>query len=207
MSKEEILEYYKKFEKKRFSDKDSIKIIRFNNDLEIKTQNLIDSLSNESVDTLMIFSVSYPGYLYSDKACVKLLYPIDIYMFWKQGDDYNEKRIINGCDSEILIMKSTSIIDFFIENLKNIEGEMIMPIIYDAILNADSTMNFSTGSVSHEPKYSIYIKYGNDYTQKIFTENDLLNDESLFYNYNLKLKTYQLFKLIETRIGTKTSDK
>jgi hypothetical protein len=207
MSREDILEYYTKFEKKWSDNKDTTRIVSFNDDLEIKVKDLIDSLKMEKIDTLLIYSVSFPGYMYSDRACVDISYPIDIYVYWKQGVLFNEKRILNGCDLEIEKVDSCTIVNFFMDNYEHIKDEKIMPVIYSAVLNPDSTMNYSSGTVSHEPKYSIYMKYGNDYSQKIFTDNDITNQESLFYNYNMNLKTYRLFNLIDTRINERNTDK
>ena len=200
MSKDEILDYYMRFEQKLSSDKDSIRIIRFNDDLENKTRNLIDSLSNNLIDTILIYSVSYPGYLsYNEKTCASLMYPIDIYLFWKQSDMFYEKIILNGCDIETVTSDSSLIVSYCINNLEYIKKEKIMPVIYSAVMSVDSTMVYSSGSVSHEPKYSIYIKSGEDYTQKLFTENDITNQENIFYDYNLNQKTFKLFKLIDAK--------
>jgi hypothetical protein len=200
MSKDEILNYFKKFEEKRSVNKDSIKFIRFNTELEQVVKNLTDSLEKANIDTLIIYSVSFPGSITAHYECINLLYPIDVYVFWKQGIDYFEKQIKYGCILETQKSMSSNSLEYYIKNQLDFNDDIFMPVIYSAVLKEDSIMTYSSGSVDHEPKYSLYLKCGENFTQKIFTEYEITNKENMFYEYNLNLKTYYLYKIIESQI-------
>jgi hypothetical protein len=199
MSRDEIMDYFSKFEIGESLENDSTKIIRFNNDLENLVENIIDSLKNSNCDTIIVYSVSYPGYFHSND-CVNMLYPIDIYIIWKQVDTSYFKKIKNGCDLGVKKTNSTIIFDFYLDNYVEIKNDKIMPIIYNAYLIDDRTMNFSCSSVSHELTYSLNFIVGNKFDQKEFDTSEIMDKKSLFYGHNFNLKTFSCYLLIDNII-------
>ncbi len=224
MTKEEILDYWGKHELDKPND--SIILVRFNDELNKKVENIIDSLNKEKIDSIIIYSIRYSGFysMNSENVCVSKLYnPTDVYIFWKHYNQVYIKEIINGCDSITKKTNSTNIFDYYVVNQNIINKDIVMPNMYKCVLKEDSTIVFSLGSGNSESEiledkitdiseldlqnYSICYKIGDIFKQKRFTENDIANEKSLFYEHNKNLKTYKWFKLIRNFIKDRYKSK
>ena len=88
LTKEEILQDYNTSQLKNQIPKDSIKLT-WSDDINIKLCNRIDSLKKSGVDSLIVYSVSYPGYAYRLDSCISK-YGTLAYLIWKKQGKIQE---------------------------------------------------------------------------------------------------------------------
>jgi hypothetical protein len=86
-----------------------------------------------------------------------------------------------------------------VDNYSKINEEFFMSIIYDMTRNGDE-IKITGSQTSHEPKYSILLLLNERHKYFSFTESELEDRKSLFYDYNQNLVAFRLFKLIESEI-------
>lgn len=199
LTKDEILESWSSSNHKANSTRD-LKNTTFDQRTNTRINSFVDSLKQQNIDSIIIYSVSYPGYVSLD-GCFEYLYPIYCYIVWPSVKELNIKLIKGKCEASVTKIDSSGIFKFYLGNKEAIQKEDVMPAILGAYRNEEDHIIYSSSIVSHEPKYSLYFAIDKIFKEVSFAENDIQNDESLFHQYNLNLKSIQLWKLIEKEIG------
>ena len=185
-------------ERKMFYVKDSL-LISIDEDVDKKVKLFISDLEQNRTAPFLIYSKSYPGSYLLNKPCFSTRYPEYIYIFWKSDNKLNLKIITGNCEKDTLLNCSTSAFDYFIINKKEISTEYIMPVIFAAYRVRPNVIKYSESIIDHEPYCSLIFKMGEMFKRIEFSESDLQNKRSLFYKYNLSLKSFHLWSLLEAQ--------
>jgi hypothetical protein len=192
LTKDEILKTWTT--EQNLINKDSL----FRFDVHTQTRATLDKLLMNGVDTLVLYSVSYPGYSEMDSNSCSTMYPVDSYFFWRrQGRDLLTK--VNGkCELEQSII-GEEVIGFALEKFSKITDEFFMGVIYGGVTNGDG-LRISGSAISHEPKYEILVQLGGKFKYLRFTESGLTDKKSLFYDDNHSLTSYGLVELLKDQV-------
>lgn len=164
--------------------------------LQSKTTKLVDSLYNIGIDSIIIYTVAYPGH-WEENKCQTSITPVSSHVIWKSDNQCYEKKLVGRCEFNLNTISSNNIFDFYNQNYSTICYEIFMPIITEAELLDNNTVNYSTSISFHDSQYSIIFKIGNNSKKMEFTQYELDYKESLFYKDNLNLKSYHLWQLIK----------
>jgi hypothetical protein len=194
MTKDEILVAWKSMQKK--GDILSVKDFRALDYVKnTRVNEAIGRLLSDGIDSFIIYTESYPGYLSSNRCYVGQV--IDSYIIWRSDTSMHIKLIKGTCESEFVNFNSLEIFTYCKQNVDVMEKEVVMPVIFGGQRKTDSIYSFSTQSISHEPNYSIAIAFGNTFKLTNFAESDLLNKENIFHEYNFELRSIRLWELIK----------
>lgn len=158
----------------------------------------IDSLKKSGIDNFIVYTEAYPGYV-SLNPCNDYIYPIYGYLLWTTDNYLAIKSIKGRCQSFATTIDSLNIFDFFRDNKDEIQNEIVMPVILSTA-GSGKNLTYTMSIIDHEPIYSLYLVSDNTFKTVNFTENDLLNENSLFHEHNATLKAIQLWKIIDRRI-------
>ena len=198
LTKEEILQDHKTSYFKKQLSKDSIKLT-WSDELNTKIFYHIDSLKKSGVDSLIVYSVSYPGFAFKIDSCASK-YGTSAYLIWKKQGKVTIEKFKGQCYSLIAHDKSQDIFTFYDTYHSQLNEESFMPIIYSGQTNDKNGITY-TGSMSfHEPKYSLYYDINTNYNSLTFGESELEDKKSLFYNYNLDLAAVHWWTLITKQV-------
>jgi hypothetical protein len=169
-------------------------------DIHAKTRDVLDNLIKSGVDTLVVYSVSFPGYVYIGKrdSCT-YQDPVNSHFFWKSGGKYLYSKAVGKCEAGTNNVDG-DVVKFAVNFYSKIEREFFMEAVSGGERRGDRVI-LKQSSVNHEPKYSILVLVGDQYNYLTFTENGLTNDSSLFLNYNKGLTSFRLFELIKTQVS------
>lgn len=198
LNKEEILNYWSNFVLQKNADKDTL-IKQLVCGLKPKTLKILDSLKNEKIDIFGVYIISSPGGLSKD-SCMFGTYST-VYFLWFKNNNCQVKKIINNCNYGTKKLHSNDFFEYYNKNIQEIKNEFFMPVILNAEFDINNKFKYSTVTNSSDNVYSIYFQNGNDFTYYSFEESYITNSKSLFYKYNLKLKSYTLFKLIDKQVN------
>lgn len=191
MTKEEILKTWTTNQKP--VNRDSL----FRFDIHAQTRATLDKLLINGVDTLVVYSVSYPGYSEIDSDSCSTIYPVDSYFFWsRQGKHYLKK--VNGKCTQGQSITNDRVIKFTLDNFSKMTDEIFMGVIYGVVADGDK-LRISGSVIDHEPNYEILIQLGDKFKYLSFTDTELTDKKSLFYDHNHNLTSYKLFGLIKTQ--------
>lgn len=191
MTKDEILKTWTAFQKP--INKDSL----FRFDIHNQTRATLDKLLMNGVDTLVVYSVSYPGTSEMDSDSCSTMYPVDSYFFWRrQGKDFVKK--VNGKCELGQSTTNDKIIKFALNNFSKMTDDFFMSVTYGVVADGDE-FRISGSVIDHEPNYDILLQIGDNFKYLSFTDSDLTDKKSLFYDYNHDLTSYKLFGLIKNQ--------
>lgn len=191
MTKEEILKTWTTFQKP--TNKDSL----FRFDIHTQTRATMDNLLLSEVDTFVVYSVSYPGYSETGSDSCSTMYPVDSYFFWRrQGKDFVKK--VNGKCERGQTKTNDKVIRFALDNFSKMTNEFFMSVTYGVVADGDE-FRISGKLIDHEPKYEILIQLGDKFKYLSFSDSELTDKKSLFYDYNRDLTSFKLFGLIKTQ--------
>src|SRR5690606_35175495 len=90
------------------------------------------------------------------------------------------------------------VIQFVLNNFSKMTNEFFMSVTYGVVADGDE-FRISGNVIDHEPNYEILIQLGDKYKYLRFTDSELTDKKSLFYDYNRDLTSHKLFGLIETQ--------
>jgi hypothetical protein len=170
----------------------------FRFDIHVQTRATLDKILMNGVDTLVVYSVSYPGYSEIDSDSCSTMYPVFSYFFWRrQGKDF-EKKVTGKCERG----QSTTndkVIRFVLDNFPKITTEFFMRVTYGVVADGDK-MRILRRTTNHEPKHKILLQLGDQFKCLSFTESELTDKKSLFRDHNRSLTSYKLFRLIKNQI-------
>jgi hypothetical protein len=198
LTKEEILQDYKTTHFKKHLSKDSIKLT-WSDELNTKIIYHIDSLKKAGVDSLIVYSVSYPGYAFRIDSCASK-YGTSAYLIWKRQGKVLIEKFKGKCYSVFDNDKSQDIFTFYDTHHSQLNEEIIMPIIYSGQTSDKNGITYTTSMSFHEPKYSLYYDINTSYNSLTFGESELEDKKSLFYNYNLNLAVFHWWTLITKQV-------
>lgn len=192
MTEEEILKTWTTLQKP--TNKDSL----FRFDIHKQTRATLDKLLMNGVDTLVVYSVGYQGYSEMDNDSCSAMYPVESYFFWRrQGKDYVRK--VNGKCELAQFTTNDKVIRFTLDNFSKMAYEFFMSVTYGVVAEGDK-IRISGSVVYHQPNYEILLQLGDKFKHLSFTESELTDKKSLFYDHNHNLTSYKLFGLIKTQI-------
>lgn len=192
MTKEEIFKTWKGFQQEQNWDS----LFRF--EIHGQTRETLDKLLRDGVDTLLVYSVSYPGSVELKKDPCSTRDPIMSYFFIQhQGNNYFKR--VNGKCETAQFKTSDRLIKFMSSNYEKIKEEFFMNVIYGVEGQGDD-LHISGSLIAHEPKYEILLQLGNRFKYLRFTESELTDKKNLFYDYNRSLTSFKNFELIKSKI-------
>jgi hypothetical protein len=125
------------------------------------------------------------------------MYEVNSYFFWQKHGRYHLKKVHGQCEMEPSQIDG-EVIHFFVKNYSKINDEFFMEAIHNVVKDG-GRFRATSHTVSHEPKYSILLVLKENYKFLNFTENDLIDKESIFFDYNQQLTSFKLFTLINNR--------
>jgi hypothetical protein len=192
LTKDEILKTWTTNQKP--INKDSL----FRFDIHAQTRTTLDKLLMNGVDTLVVYSVSYPGYSGIDNDSCSTMYPVDSYFFWRRLGKNYVKKVDGECELGQSIT-SDKVIAFTFDNFSKMTDELFMSVTYGVVADGDK-LRISGSIIDHEPNYEILLQLGDKFKYLSFTESELTDKKSLFYDHNHNLTSYKLFGLIKTQI-------
>ena len=194
LTKEEILQDYKTTHIRKQLPKDSIKLT-WSDELNIKLRYRIINLKKSGVDSFIVYSVSYPGYVYRLDSCTSK-YGTSAYLIWKRQGKVTIEKFKGECYSIINNDTLQEIFAFYDTHHSKLQDEMFMPIIYNGQTNESNGITYTTSMSFHEPKYTLYYDINSIYNSLTFGESELGDKKNIFYNYNLDLAAYHWWTLI-----------
>jgi hypothetical protein len=172
----------------------------FRLDIHARTRGMLDNLIRSGVDTLVVYSVSFPGYVYIGKRDSCTYHdPVNSHFFWKSDGKYLYSKAGGRCEGRTNNIDG-NVVKFAVNHYPKIEREFFMEAVSGGERRGDRFI-LKQISVNHEPKYSILVLVGDQYNYLTFTENGLINDSSLFLTYNKGLISFGLFELIKTQVS------
>ena len=192
LTKDEILKTWTASQKP--INKDSL----FRFDIQTQTRETLDKLIMNGVDTLVVYSVSYPGYSEMESDSCSTMYPVDSYFFWRQQEKYFVMNVNGKCEQG----QSTTndkVIRFVLANFSKMTDEFFMGVTYGVVADGDK-LRISGSVIEHEPNYEIFLLLGEQFKSLRFTENELTDKKSLFYEYNQDLTSNKFFGLIKSQL-------
>jgi hypothetical protein len=194
LTKDEILNECRK--NRTMPDIDSI----FRWDIHAKTRGMLDNLIKSGVDTLVVYSVNFPGLGYIGKpdSCANRD-QVNSHFFWKSGGKYLYRETDGRCEARTDNVDG-DVVKFAVKKYSKIAREFFMEAVSGGE-RRDERVILKQISVDHEAKYSILVVVGAQYSYLTFTENGLTNSSSLFLDYNKSLTSFRLFELIKTQVG------
>ena len=165
---------------------------------EIRTRQTFDSLMESGVDTILVYSRRTPGPAYirqNDIPCDDP-YPATSYISWKENGIHYTSKLTGKC--ETVSVTDGQLVEFMVNNFQNMRDEFFMNAIYSAETHGERIRIRSTSS-PHDTQYTLLLNIGENYKYLFFDNNAITDQQSLFYDYNLSLISYRLFKLIENK--------
>lgn len=201
LSKKEIHDILTTVDNWRYDKIDSLlSVMTPDNALNEKISGVIQWLTLSQIDTLGLFISAFPGSLSAD-TCDKGEYPLDAYLFWKDKQKMYIQKITRHCIYKMYESGTSSFLDYYTKSKEIILKENLMPVIYEARLDENKRLVYTTSYVSHEPVYTIYCRIKNEYKLVRFSRNDVVDKKSIFYNDNITSPIYKWFKAAEKEIS------
>lgn len=180
---------------------DSIKIISFDESQNLLLHKIIDSLKEIKIDSIIVYSVAYPGAVWLDNKCITGIAPVYTNIFWKNKNITKGITFEGSCHVADSNFQSTILFDYFETYKTQLSTEIFMPRIYKGMKLKRSIISFSISILDHEANYILFLKMGNKVRIHQFSQSDLDDTASLFQKDNLNLKSYQLILLIQKQMG------
>ncbi len=193
MTKEEIISSWESHRtKEKFGD------ATFDNVVNGRIKFLADSLRKVGIDSIMIYGISYPGSISIGKE--KCIPYTRAYIIWPSDENINIIFLKGTCEFINSKIDSSKLYSFYNSHKTIIANEVIMPVIFSAERRKNNIIAYSMSFISHEPNYYLHLKICETLKLLYFSENDIQNKESLFYEYNQRLKSIQLWNLMKKEI-------
>ncbi len=192
MTRDEILIALTKSQKP--VNKDSL----FRFDIHTQTRTTFDNLLKSGVDTILVYSVSYPGTVQVGIDSCSTIDPVYSYFFWKRQGKYLLKKVNGKCEGGQSATNS-KVIKFISGNFSKMADEFFMSVTYGVVEDGDE-FRISGNVIVHEPNYEILLQLGDKFKYLGFTDSELTDKKSLFYDHNHNLTSYKLFRLIKKQI-------
>jgi len=196
LTKEEVLTYWTADKSENLKGKDVLQHTGGDTILCSRTLTLIDSLHRLGIDSVIVYTVAYPGYSGSGK-CQMGSYPVHSSVIWKHNNQTYAQRLEGKCHSTLYKIDSAGIFDYYNKNFTTITSEYFMPIILDAELSDDKIVKYTLIYSNHEPNYSIIYKDGHAFKEIEFSKSEVEDKKSLFHDHNLSLKSYTWWEIIK----------
>jgi hypothetical protein len=193
LSQEEIISSWKSNRvKEKFAD------VTFDKKANSRIEFIADSLNRTGNDSIMIYGISYPGSTFI--GLEKCIAYFKAYIIWPSNGNLNGIFLKGSCEFYSTSSDSSGLFTFYNKNKESIEMEDVMPVIFKAERNKENVISYSISYTTHEPKYYLHLKIGERLKLLSFSEDDIQNTESLFYDYNQSLKSTQLWNLIKIEV-------
>ena len=195
LTKEEILSSWN-YPEKSLKSRDLVSF-SFSTDVSNRTRYIIDSLEHQKIDSVLIYSKHYPGSFLINKPCFTISHSEYTYIFWKSNDSIKLKALAGNCEKDTFFLGSIDIITYLGVQKSKISSECVMPVIFEAYREKNNIVKYSMSTIDHEPNYSIIFKIDKMYKIVSFAESYLENKKSIFWDYNLNLKSIELWNMLQ----------
>jgi len=160
---------------------------------------LIDSLRHSGVDTIGAYSEEDVGSYFLDSSQCGII-PWTGYIHWvKNGMTYYQK-ISRRCKFKASEIDNSILIRYYINAKKQIDNEMIMPVITGMSKNKNGEILFDMEMVDHMVHYNIYCDLNGHSRFTTFQQYYLDNANNLFYEDNLNSVINSWRKMIINQI-------
>ncbi len=184
MSKKETLLEWNKIEnlnKKRLEKEygEQMKKLPF----EAKVVDFIDSLKNNGIDTIGVFSQVSVG-SYSTDSCDNDFSPWESFIHWIENGKVFQKEFREFCNFETIRIDYSTIISYYNNCKSELKKEKIYPVITKGERTKSGKPDIEFMMVDHTTHFTILCLEGNDSIQKNFTGYDLEAKEGMFYEEN-----------------------
>lgn len=200
LTKEEIIKYWTTGDSNTSKVNTSIHIIANDTTLYKRTLKLIDSLHNQNIDSLLIYTIAYPGIFFLNSCRYSGEYPVITHFIWRNKNETYTTKLEGKCNSNITKIEYSDLFSFYRDNISFIKNEFFMPLINGAQFIDDNRIRYFMTNVNHEANYSIYYETGGIFKGITFDESWVSNNETIFGEYNHNLRTYTLWEIIKRNI-------
>ena len=106
--------------------RDSVGIVNSDSALNVKLSKLVDSFQTNNIDTLLIFSTAYPGYISSSK-CNTGMFPTTTFIIWNKDKVTYIKKLKGNCLSEIIKFHRHTYLTFIVPTHRNCNPNFLCP--------------------------------------------------------------------------------
>jgi|GEM_PF-3642850 len=173
----------------------------FTNQTEVDSlSNLeFDKLFNKGVNDIIYFKVDFVGMFRYSKKIIngkEVIYsensPQDAYFIYLENNNIYVKELIG---KEFQLVEKNNLINPFSFKVEELDQETFVGTILRYRI-ANDKINLVHTSTNHQPIYTLIYFQNNNIIKHYFESEYLTNQESIFYNYNRKLKLYDFFESV-----------
>lgn len=202
LSKEEILKLWKEKDIDYPKDiEDAINVFahfKYGKEVRYKILFTIDSLRMQGIRKICAKSTTLSGWVTAPDSCFDNSYAWSItHIYWKLDNDFYSMTIKGNCNTQAIKVDAINLFEHFDKFHEVISQEYYMPVIYSGVKLRENKYSFSTSSKSHDPVQDVLIISDNNFAHLWFENFWIEDKKSLFYEYNLALKSHLLFQLLE----------
>jgi hypothetical protein len=193
LTKEEILHQWK-IEKKTLYGNPSI-WVAFDKKANMYAHSFVDSLRKAGVDSVIVYSVSFPG-SFATSRCYEAI-PVRTHIVWKNKEKCFVKTFVGKCRYETTNIEASNLFAYYRGHQQAIDTAVIMPSIISGEMNGDKRFSYKMSTVDHQAEYTLCYVMAGFQRQIHFVEYDIEDKRSLFYDYNRKLNLYEWWQSFE----------
>ena len=197
LTNQEILRYWNASVNK--TNENSITIVNSSSALNTYLKKLVDSLRSNKIDSVIILSTAYPGYINTSK-CDTGMFPVTTFVIWNKNNLTKIRKIEGSCLFDVIKYPSLHLFEYYGNVKDKIKSENFMPVIFSGQINKDKTLSYSMSSIDHEPNNSFYYIVGSASRSFQFCESYITNNKSLFHYHNSNLTAFHWWQLVKNEI-------
>jgi hypothetical protein len=198
LSSNEIFDFYlKEMQVLNLNKEEGLKRFLFSDSiLNSKISNSLLVLKAKNVDTLGYFAISSPVKI-NTESLFHQSYTTTIHLIWQENGLCFVQEFSSKCDYGVKQLDSLkNVFSFYSQNFYKICAEYIMPVIFSGKIDLNGRFSYSGPTFFHERDFNIFLQVNNDVKFLNFTHSDVVDNSSIFYNYNVNSKSYWLFSLM-----------
>jgi len=156
-----------------------------------KVIEFFDSLKNAGIDTIGIYEEHHIGSLSLD-SCDCDNTPWKAAIHWKEKGNTFHISLKEFCNSSIMHIENSTLINYYNNSSESIKTERIMPNILSLEKNEKGNLIFDFLTIDHTNHYLIYCNLNNNSYFTRFNEYDFENSKSIFHfdNNNSIIKSW-----------------
>lgn len=173
----------------------------FTNQTEVDSLSNLEfnKLLNKGVNDIIYFKVDFVGMFRYSKKIIngkEVIYsensPQDAYFIYLENNNIYVKELIG---KEFQLVEKNNLINPFSFKVEELDQETFVGTILRYRI-ANDKINLVHTSTNHQPVYTLIYFQNNNIIKHYFESEYLTNQESIFYNYNRKLKLYDFFESV-----------
>src|ERR1700729_3593322 len=109
--------------------------------LNVRLTALVDSLNQSKIDSILIFSTAWPGYISTSK-CDTGIFPITTFVIWNDRGLTSIRKIRGQCRSEMVKDSRLQLFDSYAEHQQKLDSEIFVPVITSGQINKNKTVTY-----------------------------------------------------------------